>query len=97
MDTKQARKQLCQACAEDALLSRVCADGYTHVCAEYNRYSQHISCSHLLLFVQDWSVVRNFPDMPKKGVLSVKLGPDAKTLLVGAADHNLRVFGMPAQ
>jgi len=42
-------------------------------------------------------VVRSFPDMPKKGVQALKFGPDAKTLLVGAADHNLRIFGLPAQ
>lgn len=45
---------------------------------------------------QDWSVVRSFPDMPKKGVLSLRFGGDAKTLFVGAADHNLRVFGLSA-
>lgn len=44
---------------------------------------------------QDWNVVRTFPDMPKKGVMSLRFGGnDARTLLVGAADHNLRVFGM---
>lgn len=42
---------------------------------------------------QDWSVVHTFPEMPKKGVLSLKFGPDAKTLFVGSADHNLRIFG----
>ncbi len=42
-------------------------------------------------------MVRNFPDMPKKGVMSLKFGPDAKSLLVGASDHNLRVFSVPAQ
>lgn len=44
---------------------------------------------------QDWSVVKSFPDLPKKGVLSMKWGPDARTLFVGAADHNLRIFGVP--
>lgn len=40
-------------------------------------------------------MVRTFPDMPKKGVMSLRFGGnDARTLLVGAADHNLRVFGM---
>ena len=28
-----------------------------------------------------------------QGVYSVKWGTDAKTLFVGAADHNLRVYG----
>ena len=40
-------------------------------------------------------MVRNFPDMPKKGVLSLRFGADAKKLLVGAADHNLRIFAAP--
>lgn len=33
-------------------------------------------------------------DMPKKGVMSLRFGPDAKTLFVGAADHNLRIIGL---
>lgn len=45
---------------------------------------------------QDWSVVQEFTDVPKKGVHSLRFGADARTLLVGAADHNLRVFGAPA-
>lgn len=44
---------------------------------------------------QDWSVVKTFPDMPKKGVMSVRWGAHARSLLVGASDHNLRVFGVP--
>lgn len=43
---------------------------------------------------QDWSILKTFPDMPKKGVYSIKFGTDAKTMFVGAADHNLRVFGI---
>jgi hypothetical protein len=31
-----------------------------------------------------------------QGVLSLKWGEDAKTLFVGAADHNLRIFGVPS-
>lgn len=42
---------------------------------------------------QDWDVVKTFPDQPKKGVYSVKWGSDAKTLFVGTADHNLRIYG----
>ncbi|KAK9838127.1 hypothetical protein WJX81_002866 [Elliptochloris bilobata] len=44
---------------------------------------------------QDWSALAQFADLPKKGVLAVKLGADARTLFVGAADHNLRVYGIP--
>ncbi|KAG1656833.1 hypothetical protein FOA52_006288 [Chlamydomonas sp. UWO 241] len=42
----------------------------------------------------DFGVVKTFSDMPKKGVMSLKFGPDAKSLYVGSADHNLRVVGM---
>ncbi len=45
---------------------------------------------------QDWSVVRTFPDMPKKGVYALRFGPDARSLFVGTADHNLRIFGQAA-
>jgi pre-mRNA-processing factor 19 len=41
---------------------------------------------------QDWDVVKEFTDVPKKGVCSLAWGTDAKALFVGAADHNLRVF-----
>ena len=41
---------------------------------------------------QDWGVVKEFSDVPKKGVYAVDWGADARSLLVGAADHNLRVF-----
>eukprot|EP00887_Chlorella_sp_A99_P008229 scaffold12.g8229.t1 len=41
---------------------------------------------------QDWAVVKEFTDVPKKGVQALAWGPDARSLLVGAADHNLRVF-----
>lgn len=36
-----------------------------------------------------------FSDMPKKGVHSLRWGPNAHMLLVGAADHNLRVMKAP--
>ncbi|KAL4431421.1 hypothetical protein ABPG75_006677 [Micractinium tetrahymenae] len=42
---------------------------------------------------QDWAVVKEFQEVPKKGVHSLRFGADARSLLVGAADHNLRVFG----
>ncbi len=42
---------------------------------------------------QDWGVIKTFEDVPKKGVTAVAWAPDAKQLLVGSADHNLRVFG----
>ena len=41
---------------------------------------------------QDWSVVKEFSEVPKKGVFSLSWGDDAKALFVGGADHNLRVF-----
>jgi hypothetical protein len=34
-----------------------------------------------------------FSDMPKKGVSAVRWGSRAASLLVGAADHKLRVLG----
>ena len=44
----------------------------------------------------EWALVKSFPDMPKRGVLSLKFGTDARTLFVGSADHNLRVFSVGA-
>jgi len=32
--------------------------------------------------------------MPSQGVCSLMWGEDAKTLFVGAADHNLRIYGV---
>ena len=40
----------------------------------------------------DWNVIKTFPDVPKKGVLSLRWSSLAGSLLVGSADHNLRVF-----
>jgi len=40
----------------------------------------------------DWNVIKTFPDVPKKGVLSLRWSSLASSLLVGSADHNLRVF-----
>ncbi len=45
--------------------------------------------------MQDFSIVKTFPDMPKKGVTALHFGVDARTLFVGASDHNLRVVGIP--
>jgi hypothetical protein len=42
--------------------------------------------------LQDWAVVKSWPDVSKKGVLSVAWSPLANSLLVGGGDHNLRVF-----
>lgn len=42
---------------------------------------------------QDWAAVKEFSEVPKKGVSALKAGPDMRTLLVGGGDHNLRVFG----
>lgn len=44
---------------------------------------------------QDWAVVKEFTDVPKKGVHALRFGADARSLLVGGADHNLRVFSQP--
>lgn len=41
---------------------------------------------------QDWSVIKAFPDLPKKGVLSLAWSPLARSIVVGGGDHNLRVF-----
>lgn len=40
----------------------------------------------------DWSVIKTFPDVPKKGVTALRFSSLARQLLVGGADHNLRVF-----
>lgn len=45
---------------------------------------------------QDWAVIKTWGDVPKKGVTALCPGPDMRTLLVGTADHNLRVFGAEA-
>lgn len=50
-----------------------------------------ISPRHLCA-AQDWAVVKSWPDVSKKGVLSVAWSPLAGSLLVGGGDHNLRVF-----
>lgn len=43
---------------------------------------------------QDYVLVKSF-EMPKKGAVhSVLFGPDARTILVGASDHNLRIVGV---
>jgi hypothetical protein len=47
--------------------------------------------------LQDWAVVKAWPDLPKKGVLSVAWSPLAGSLLVGGGDHNLRVFAPAAE
>lgn len=38
-------------------------------------------------------LIKTFQDLPKKGALSVAFTADARQLLVGATDHNLRIFG----
>lgn len=43
---------------------------------------------------QDWSVIAQWSDVPaKKGVNVMAWGTDARCLMVGTGDHNLRVFG----
>ena len=40
--------------------------------------------------------MKTFSDLPKKGVTALRFGPDAKSLFVGSADHNLRIIGLSA-
>ena len=43
---------------------------------------------------QEWSVLKEFTSgFPKKGVHAVAFTRDATSVVVGAADHNLRLFG----
>lgn len=62
----------------------------------YDYSSQYVAVggSDLRVYApkQDWALVKAFPDLPKKGVLSVVWGPQAGSILVGGGDHNLRVF-----
>ncbi len=44
----------------------------------------------------DWEKFAELTDVPAKGVHSIKFGPDATSLFVGCADHNLRIFGAAA-
>lgn len=64
--------------------------------ASYDYSSQYLAVggSDLRVYApkQDWSVVKSWPDVSKKGVLSVAWSPLANSLLVGGGDHNLRVF-----
>jgi hypothetical protein len=68
--------------------------------AAYDYSSQYLAVGGADLRVyaakQDWALVKAFPDLPKKGVLSVAWGPAAGSILVGGGDHNLRVFGPAA-
>lgn len=41
---------------------------------------------------KDWDLVHEFNDVARRGVLSLAWEKDAKALLVGGADHNLRLF-----
>ncbi|KAK2967907.1 hypothetical protein RJ640_010517 [Escallonia rubra] len=46
----------------------------------------------------EWNCIKTFPDLSGKDkVTSVKFGPDAKYIAVGAMDHNLRIFGLPGE
>jgi len=42
---------------------------------------------------QDWEMVKSFDALPKKGVGALAWSNNARQLIVGATDHNLRVFG----
>ncbi|PNH07333.1 U-box domain-containing protein 72 [Tetrabaena socialis] len=43
---------------------------------------------------QQWSELRTLSEVPKRAAV-LRWGPDARSLLVGAADHNLRLFAIP--
>ncbi|KXZ54344.1 hypothetical protein GPECTOR_5g426 [Gonium pectorale] len=43
---------------------------------------------------QQWAELRSLAEVPKRAA-ALRWGPDARSLLVGAADHNLRVFSVP--
>ncbi|KAF8055477.1 PRP19 [Scenedesmus sp. PABB004] len=43
----------------------------------------------------DWPALATLPGLPKKGALSLAWGPGARSLLVGAGDHNLRLYAPP--
>lgn len=64
-------------------------------CYDFSSQYLAVGGSELLVYAtkQDWSVVKSWPDVSKKGVLSVAWAPLASSLLVGCGDHNLRVFG----
>ena len=59
-----------------------------------NNYESVESQSPLSITPQEYDIVKTFSDLPKKGVTALKFGPDAKTLFVGSADHNLRIIGL---
>ncbi|GLC42058.1 hypothetical protein PLESTB_001063500 [Pleodorina starrii] len=44
---------------------------------------------------QQWSELKALTEVPKRAA-ALRWGPDARSLLVGAADHNLRVFTVPS-
>lgn len=44
----------------------------------------------------EWNCIKTLPDLSGSGkVSSVKFGPDAKYMVVGSMDRNLRLFGLP--
>ncbi|KAG2434979.1 hypothetical protein HYH02_011978 [Chlamydomonas schloesseri] len=44
---------------------------------------------------QQWAELKTLSEVPKRAS-ALRWGPDARSLLVGAADHNLRVFSAPS-
>ncbi|KAG2485908.1 hypothetical protein HYH03_015352 [Edaphochlamys debaryana] len=44
---------------------------------------------------QQWAELRSIGEVAKKAA-ALRWGPDARSLLVGSGDHNLRVFAVPA-
>ncbi|XP_066316505.1 pre-mRNA-processing factor 19-like [Miscanthus floridulus] len=44
----------------------------------------------------EWNIIRTLPDLSGTGkVTSLKFGADAKYIVVGSMDYNLRIFGLP--
>lgn len=44
---------------------------------------------------QQWAELKTLSEVPKRAS-ALRWGPDARSVLVGAADHNLRVFSSPS-
>eukprot|EP00884_Botryococcus_braunii_P021924 jgi/Botrbrau1/8415/Bobra.0237s0035.1 len=41
---------------------------------------------------QEFALIKDLPDIPKRGATCVRWGADAKKLFLGATDHNVRVY-----
>jgi len=43
---------------------------------------------------QEWALLKEFSDVPKKGATDLRFGPDARTIVVSCLDRNLRHYGV---